>query len=133
MTSLRTWLVASAIALAACGTPAVPATADGADTTSDAADDAVQLPQAVTDPIAYADPRFGSGGYGFAFGSAFPGASAPNGMMRVGPDTSGPYGTIGFLHFSGYWGGDDTIQAFSHMHLHADPPQSPVTPESESK
>jgi predicted alpha-1,2-mannosidase len=122
MTSLRTWLLVCA--LAACGSPAVTPASDVADATgdvadaADAADDTVQLPQPVINSVAYADPRFGSGGYGFAFGSAFPGASAPNGMMRVGPDTSGPYGTIGFLHFSGYWGGDDTIQAFSHMHLH---------------
>jgi predicted alpha-1,2-mannosidase len=60
----------------------------------------------------------GSGGYSFAYGSAFPGASAPSGMMRVGPDTSGPLGTLSFQHFSGYWDEDDTILAFSHMHLH---------------
>ena len=110
------WVLAWGIA--ACSSPtAAPATDATADAAADSAD-AVELPQAVTNPIAYVDPRFGSGGYAFAFGSAFPGATAPNGMMRVGPDTSGPYGTIGFLHFDGYWAGDDTILAFSHMHLH---------------
>ena len=75
-------------------------------------------PTIVTDPAQYADPRMGSGGYSYAHGSAFAGASVPNGMMRVGPDTSGPYGVVLFLHYSGYWGGDDVVRAFSHLHLH---------------
>ena len=29
----------------------------------------------VTDPAAHADPRMGSGGYGYAYGAAWPGAS----------------------------------------------------------
>ena len=39
-------------------------------------------------------------------------------MVKLGPDTSGPYGTVGFLHYSGYWAGDDKIRGFSHLHLH---------------
>ncbi|HEU5059643.1 MAG TPA: GH92 family glycosyl hydrolase [Kofleriaceae bacterium] len=72
----------------------------------------------VSDPIPYADPFIGSGGFGYAAGSAFPGAAAPSGLAKVGPDTDGPFGTITFLHYSGYWFGDDTIQGFSHVHLH---------------
>jgi predicted alpha-1,2-mannosidase len=72
----------------------------------------------VADPIPYVNPFIGSGGFGYAFGSAFPGAAAPNGLAKVGPDTDGPFGTIAFLHYSGYWYGDDTIQGFSHVHLH---------------
>ncbi|MFO0589247.1 MAG: GH92 family glycosyl hydrolase [Polyangiaceae bacterium] len=60
----------------------------------------------------------GSGGFAYGFGSAFPGATAPAGFVKVGPDTKGPWGTVNFLHFSGYWYGDDQIQGFSHMHLH---------------
>ena len=30
----------------------------------------------------------------------------------------GQFGTIRFIHFSGYWHGDDTVQGFSHLHLH---------------
>ncbi|HEY8091308.1 MAG TPA: GH92 family glycosyl hydrolase [Polyangiaceae bacterium] len=60
----------------------------------------------------------GTGGFGFSVGSAFPGAAAPQGLAKLGPDTSGPWGTIQFLHCSGYWYGDDTIQGFSHMHVH---------------
>ena len=72
----------------------------------------------VTDPIPYVDPFIGSGGFGYAAGSAFPGAAAPSGLAKVGPDTDGPFGTIAFLHYAGYWFGDDAIQGFSHLHLH---------------
>ena len=75
-------------------------------------------PVVVTEPARYVVPFIGSGGFGFRHGSAFPGASAPHGLCKVGPDTKGPWGTVGFLHFSGYWYGDDTVQGFSHMHLH---------------
>ena len=65
------------------------------------------------------DPLFiGSGGFGFAAGSSTVSAAAPQGLAKVGPDTKGPWGTIRFLHFSGYWYGDDIIQGFSHLHLH---------------
>ncbi len=75
--------------------------------------------EAVKDPLVYADPRIGSGGFGYANGSAFPGAAAPFGLAKVGPDTRGKaYGTITFLHYSGYWAEDEYIQGFSHLHLH---------------
>ena len=59
----------------------------------------------------------GSGGFAYAFGSVSVSAAAPNGLVKVGPDTKGPWGTISFLHYGGYWYGDDTIQGFSHLHL----------------
>lgn len=62
-------------------------------------------------------PLVGTGGFGFAVGSSFPGAAAPQGFAKVGPDTEGPWGTIDFLHCSGYWFGDDTVLGFSHVHL----------------
>ncbi len=99
---LRVPVAAAAVALAAaCGDDARPE----------------PLPP-VGDPIPYVDPFIGSGGFGYAAGSAFPGAAAPNGLAKVGPDTDGPFGTITFLHYAGYWFGDDTIQGFSHVHLH---------------
>ena len=78
----------------------------------------VAPPLVVTEPARYVVPFIGSGGFGFRHGSAFPGASAPHGLAKVGPDTKGPWGTVGFLHFSGYWYGDDIVQGFSHLHLH---------------
>ena len=75
------------------------------------------LPE-VTDPLAYVDPRIGTGGLGFAHGSCFVGAAAPHGLVKVGPDTNGPFGTVNFLHYSGYFAEDDRIRGFSHVHLH---------------
>lgn len=73
----------------------------------------------VEQPNQYADPFIGSGGFGFRDGSSFPGAAAPHGLAKVGPDTRGAaFGTVRFLHFIGYWYGDDVIQGFSHLHLH---------------
>ena len=75
------------------------------------------LPE-VSDPVALVDPTIGTGGLGFAFGSCFVGAAVPHGLVKLGPDTNGPYGTVGFLHYSGYFAEDDRIQGFSHLHLH---------------
>lgn len=72
----------------------------------------------VEKPIEYVNPFIGTGGFGFAHGSCFPGALAPNGLVKVGPDTKGPFGTVNFLHYSGYYWADDRIQGFSHLHLH---------------
>jgi predicted alpha-1,2-mannosidase len=61
----------------------------------------------------------GSGGFAYAAGNAFPGASVPHGLAKPGPDTVGnKYGTLRFLHYDGYWFGDETIQGFSQLHLH---------------
>ncbi len=75
------------------------------------------LPE-VTDPVSLVDPTIGTGGLGFAHGSCFVGAAMPHGLVKVGPDTSGPFGVVNFLHYSGYWSGDDKIRGFSHLHLH---------------
>jgi predicted alpha-1,2-mannosidase len=87
---------------------------------ADAGDDGGPLDMSPTRPAepTVAPLLIGSGGFGYNVGSGFPGAAAPQGLAKVGPDTSGPWGTINFLHCSGYWYGDDTIQGFSHMHLH---------------
>jgi predicted alpha-1,2-mannosidase len=81
------------------------------------ADAGPPLPE-VTDPLEWVDPTIGTGGFGFAHGSCFVGAAMPHGLVKVGPDTRGPHGTILFLHYSGYWAGDNVLQGMSHMHLH---------------
>lgn len=82
-------------------------------------DDPVDEPlPPVEAPLEYVDPFIGSGGFGYALGSAFPGAAAPHGLAKVGPDTRGEFGTVRFLHYSGYFYPDDKIQGFSHLHLH---------------
>jgi predicted alpha-1,2-mannosidase len=75
------------------------------------------LPE-VDDPLLLVDPTIGAGGLGFAYGSAFVGAAWPHGLVKLGPDTNGAFGTIEFQHFSGYFAEDDRIQGFSHLHLH---------------
>jgi predicted alpha-1,2-mannosidase len=73
----------------------------------------------VDDPLVWVDPTIGTGGFGYAYGSCFAGAAAPNGLMKAGPDTEGgKYGSADFIHYSGYWAGDPRIRAFSHLHLH---------------
>ena len=75
------------------------------------------LPE-VSDPLPQIDPTIGTGGIGFSYGASFVGAAVPHGLVKLGPDTSGPFGTVNFQHYSGYWSGDDVIQGFSHLHLH---------------
>jgi predicted alpha-1,2-mannosidase len=73
----------------------------------------------VENPSSLASPLMGSGGFAYAAGNAFPGASVPHGLAKPGPDTVGAkYGSIRFLHYDGYWFGDETIQGFSQLHLH---------------
>ena len=91
------WLVV----LAACGDNAPPP----------------PLPE-VTDAADWVDPTIGTGGLGFAFGSCFVGAAAPHGLAKPAPDTSGPFGTVSFQHYSGYFAEDDKIRGFSSVHLH---------------
>ncbi|MEP6860803.1 MAG: GH92 family glycosyl hydrolase [Deltaproteobacteria bacterium] len=77
-----------------------------------------QLPE-VTRATTWVDPRIGTGGLGYAYGSCFVGASAPHGLAKPGPDTNGnDFGTISFQHYSGYFAGDNRIQGFSSLHLH---------------
>ncbi len=50
-------------------------------------------PPVVKPPQKPVSPLFiGSGGFAYAFGSSFPGAAAPQGLAKVGPDTKGPGG-----------------------------------------
>ncbi|HEU0317288.1 MAG TPA: glycoside hydrolase domain-containing protein, partial [Solirubrobacteraceae bacterium] len=86
----------------------------------DGGDDGGPLDMSPTRPAEapVAPALVGTGGFGYGVGSSFPGAAAPQGLAKVGPDTSGPWGTVNFLHCSGYWAGDDTILGFSHMHVH---------------
>lgn len=73
----------------------------------------------MNEPLAYASPLMGTGGFAYFHGAAFPGACVPHGLVKVGPDTRGAqYGDLRFIHYSGYWAGDDTAMGFSHLHLH---------------
>ncbi|MEZ4403329.1 MAG: GH92 family glycosyl hydrolase [Kofleriaceae bacterium] len=80
-------------------------------------DDPAPLPE-VIDPLPLVDPTIGTGGLGFSYGASFVGAAVPHGLIKLGPDTSGAFGTVAFQHFSGYFADDDTVEAFTHLHLH---------------
>jgi len=68
-----------------------------------------QLPE-VTQAATWVDPRIGTGGLGYAYGSCFVGAAAPHGLAKPGPDTNGvDFGTVSFQHYSGYFAEDDRI------------------------
>jgi putative alpha-1,2-mannosidase len=111
------FLLAFASALLGCSRSTSSA-GDSPDAGDDGGDGSVSM--APTRPAEAPVPPvlIGSGGFGYGVGSAFPGAASPQGLAKVGPDTSGAWGTINFLHCAGYWYGDDTIQGFSHMHVH---------------
>lgn len=57
----------------------------------------------------WVDPMIGTGGHGHTF----PGATLPNGMVQLSPDTR----TDGWDACSGYHHSDSTINGFSHTHL----------------
>ncbi len=63
------------------------------------------------------NPLIGSGGGGFAQGNVTVSAAAPFGMVKVGPDTQGKLGRMGFSHCAGYWYEDKLIEGFSHTHM----------------
>ncbi len=84
------------------------------------ADDPEPDPQPVDDrePVDYVDPLIGAGGEGFGIGAAFPGATTPFGLVRLGPDTAMETGAMGVFHCAGYYYEDYLIEGFSHVHLH---------------
>lgn len=61
------------------------------------------------DYTAYVDSMIGTGGHGHTF----PGASMPNGMVQLSPDTR----LVGWEACSGYHVTDETIIGFTHTHL----------------
>ena len=66
----------------------------------------------------WVDPFIGSDGLGFSYGGLTPAAQVPNGMVKVGPDTTrnGSHPSAAY-HFSGYYYSDPHIRGFSHLHL----------------
>lgn len=68
--------------------------------------------------IDHVDPFIGTGGDGFGVGSAYPGPSAPFGMVKPGPDTSTGSRAEGFYHCAGYYYRDKHIRGFSHTRMH---------------
>jgi predicted alpha-1,2-mannosidase len=63
------------------------------------------------------NPFIGTGGYPWVCGHNFPGAMAPFGMVRLGPETASILLHQRALNTSGYYYGDDQILGFSHTRL----------------
>ena len=61
------------------------------------------------DNLKYVNPFIGTGGHGHTF----PGATTPNGMVQLSPDTR----TLGWDACAGYHYSDSSILGFSHTHL----------------
>src|SRR4051812_894088 len=74
-------------------------------------------PRSAGDLVDLVDPSIGTGGFGFGYGASFMGAAAPHGLVKAGPDTTGAFGEIQFIHTSGSYADDPTILCFSHLHL----------------
>lgn len=68
--------------------------------------------------VRFVNPFVATGGSGFGAGSAYPGAAAPFGMVKVSPDTASHERGLNFLHCAGYHYDDDEMVGFSHIHLH---------------
>ena len=83
------------------------------------ADDALSPATPSAEPLTqWVDPRIGTGGFGFAVGTTYPGPQMPFGMAKPGPDTSKNGKSEAFAHCSGYAYADDTIEGFSLARLH---------------
>lgn len=63
------------------------------------------------------DPFIGSGGLGFAYAALTPAAQWPNGMVRLGPDTTRAGRHFEAHHFCGYHYDDPDVRGFSHLRL----------------
>lgn len=87
-----------------------------ADVPSDAAGD---VPAVVDEaPLAHAvDPFIGSSYTGGNVGSAYPSATRPWGLCKVGPDTQNEGGAVGALHCAGYQYADPFTYGITHNRL----------------
>ncbi len=59
----------------------------------------------------------GTGGAGFGYASMSPAVQVPNGMVRLGPDTTNRGVHLPQQHFSGYNDMDPHIRGFAHTHF----------------
>jgi len=89
----------------------------------------------------WVNPFIGTGGIPWVCGNNFPGAMAPFGMVRLGPETTSMLIRKRALNTSGYYYGDDQVLGFSHTRLNGTgategghflvmPARGPVVPKS---
>jgi predicted alpha-1,2-mannosidase len=63
------------------------------------------------------DPFIGTGGLGFGYAGLTPAAQVPNGLVKLGPDSTQHGNHPSVSHFSGYHFDDGDVRGFSHLHL----------------
>lgn len=77
----------------------------------------LQTPVAPGELGRWMDPFVGTGGFPWMCGNNFPGAMAPLGMVRLGPETTSLIFHRRALNTSGYFYGDEQLLGFSHTRL----------------
>lgn len=70
-----------------------------------------------SEAFGYADPLWSTRGGGFNYGGGTPAVQVPNGLVRLGPDTSNNGAYLTATHTSGYNYDDPHTQGFSHLHF----------------
>lgn len=105
------------------GGDAVDVAGDAGDADAVDAGPAIPLPDAATPDVdaphaLLADPLIGTGATLANVGSAYPGAAAPQGLVKASPDTMLAEPIGGAFHCAGYQWFDPNIHGFSHNHLH---------------
>lgn len=63
------------------------------------------------------NPWIGSGGIGFGYASLTPAAQWPNGLVKVGPETTRAGSHMPQEHFSGYNDNDPDVRGFGHLRM----------------
>lgn len=72
------------------------------------------------DPVDHVNPFIATGGIGYQVGCGYPGATTPNGLVKLSPDTANAAGAaLGAYRGGGYHYDDVYVQGFSHLHLYA--------------
>lgn len=86
---------------------------------TDATDTTDTEPQWVNAERAFelVDPFIGTGGLAYGYAALTPAAQVPNGLVKLGPDTSVNGRAFPQSHFSGYNFNDSEVRGFSHLRL----------------
>lgn len=69
------------------------------------------------DALRWVDPFIGTGGLVFGYSGLSPAAQIPNGLVKLGPDSTLGGGHAAQTHFSGYNYADTHLRGFSHLRL----------------
>jgi predicted alpha-1,2-mannosidase len=137
----RLWVLAVALALAVAFLPACGGKSSDDDSTADDDNDASPLDDDDNDndnddlspdddaspvdddssPVGildYVNPFIGSGGIGYQYAAAYPGAKYPHGMITMNPNTTRNGFNWDKQEFCGYNWGDPQIRGFVHTELY---------------